>query len=310
MWKICNNICPVTNDAVGMDSRKKYALAALFLGAAAIGFAPIFVRLAIRDGHVGPVGVAFWRLALSIPALVLWTALDKTGSHRKPTTGRDYARLLGCGVFFAADLSVWHWSVKETSVANATLLANFAPVFVTIGAWLFLKIKPHSTFVIGMVVALAGAGVLSSTSLTISPEHVVGDSLGLLTAVFYGGYILIVKELRNDFSVSTIMAWSAISCTLLLLPISLLSEKSIMPLTTNEWIVVVGLALISHVGGQSLIAYGLAYLPASFSSVTLLLQPLVAALAAGFILGEGVYLLQAIGGGIILGGILIAKSGS
>ena len=36
------------------------------------------------------------------------------------------------GLFFAADLGVWHWSIVYTSVANSTLLANLAPIFVTL----------------------------------------------------------------------------------------------------------------------------------------------------------------------------------
>ena len=35
------------------------------------------------------------------------------------------------GVAFAGDLAFWHWSIRYTSVANSTLLANLATLFVT-----------------------------------------------------------------------------------------------------------------------------------------------------------------------------------
>lgn len=72
---------------------------------------------------------------------------------------------------------------------------------------------------------------------------------------------------------------------------------------------VLGLALVSHVGGQGLIAYALAYLPAAFSSLTLLLQPAVAALLAWLLLGESLGAPQAAGGAIVLLGILVARRG-
>jgi drug/metabolite transporter (DMT)-like permease len=74
--------------------------------------------------------------------------------------------------------------------------------------------------------------------------------------------------------------------------------------------VLVGLALISQVGGQGLITYALAHLPAAFSSVGLLLQPAIAALLAWVILSEPLGVWQALGGVIVLVGIAVARRGS
>lgn len=57
------------------------------------------------------------------------------------------------------------------------------------------------------------------------------------------------------------------------------------------------------------ITYALAFLPPAFSSLTLLLQPVVAALLAWVLLSEPVGAMQAIGGAIVLIGILIARRG-
>jgi drug/metabolite transporter (DMT)-like permease len=65
--------------------------------------------------------------------------------------------------------------------------------------------------------------------------------------------------------------------------------------------------MISHVAGQGLITFALAHLPAGFSSVSLLLQPVVAAVLAWAILSEPLTLAQAGGGSIILLGIVVAS---
>ena len=68
-----------------------------------------------------------------------------------------------------------------------------------------------------------------------------------------------------------------------------------------------GLALVSHAGGQSLIAYALAKLPASVASVSLLVQPVTAALAAAVLLHEAVAPVQIAGMALVLAGVFVAR---
>ncbi len=281
-------------------------LIALLAGALAIAFAPIFVRLS----EVGPVATAFWRLLLSWPLLWLWMTLERRRTAAAPPTRADRGPLLAAGLFFAADLSVWHWSLRFTSVANATLLANFAPVFVTLGGFLFLRQRFTGLFLLGMTVALAGAGVLMSSSFSLSREHVAGDALGMLTAVFYAGYILSVSALRARFSTATIMTWCGAVTTVALLAVALAMGETMLPADARGWWVLVGLALVSQAAGQSLIAFALAHLPPSFSSVALLLQPAGAAVLAWLLLGEPLGPTQAAGGAVVLGGVVLARMGS
>ena len=61
--------------------------------------------------------------------------------------------------------------------------------------------------------------------------------------------------------------------------------------------------------GQGLIAYALAHLPAAFSSVSLLFQPVMAALFAWLLLAEPLVPLQIAGGVVVLAGIYLARRG-
>jgi len=287
----------------------RVAFIALLSGAIGIAFAPIFVRLS----ELGPSATAFHRLLLAAPFLWLWMGLDRrraAGTGRKPATARDFGWLALVGLLFAADLGLWHWSIRLTSVANATLLANAAPIFVTLAGWLVLGQRFTPVFLAGMAVALLGAVLLMGSSVTLGLDHLLGDGLGLATAVFYAGYMLAVKKVRADFSTATVMAWSAAAGAIALLPLALVSGESIIATTAMGWGVLLALALLSHVGGQSLIAYALAHLPAAFSSVSLLLQPVAAALLAWLILSEALGLLQGLGGAVVLAGIAIARRGS
>jgi drug/metabolite transporter (DMT)-like permease len=211
------------------------------------------------------------------------------------------------GLFFTGDLALWHWSLQFTTVANSTLLTNFAPVFVTIGASVLFAEKITRQFVWGLIVAMAGAGLLVSRSITLSAHQAGGDALALVTAMVYAGYLLSVKGLRRRFTTVRIMAWSGlVSCPALFL-VAFCSGEKMLPADAGGWRVLAGLAGISHVGGQTLIAFALGHLPASFSSVSLLLQPVVAGLLAAAMLNEKLTWIQFVGGMITLVGIAVAS---
>ena len=163
------------------------------------------------------------------------------------------------------------------------------------------------TFLCGMGAALAGMTLMVGSSLQISLQRLWGDALGFITTMFYAGYILAVKRLRDDFSTAPIMAWGSTVTALALFLITLLSGEHFLPVSTQGWWPLLGLALISQVVGQGLIAYALAHLPAAFSSVGLLLQPVMATIFAWLLLGETMTPWQALGGGLVLGGIYVAR---
>jgi drug/metabolite transporter (DMT)-like permease len=278
------------------------AMAALVSGAICIGFAPLWVRLS----EVGPVATAFYRLAIALPALALWAAAEPPRSSG-PMTRRDHVWGLASGAFFAVDLAAWHLSIRLTSVANATLLANLAPIFVTAGAWIFLHERVHRRFYIGLVLSLAGAWFLTGASLSADPARVRGDALGCLTALFYGGYQLCVARLRRRFGPGRVLFVSSMVGAPLLLLIAAALDEKLLPASSAGWAVLAGLALTSQLMGQGLITHGFGRLPASHSSITLLVQPLVAAIVAWIFLRETVSVGQVVGGIALLAGILIAR---
>ena len=294
---------------------RRAAFLCLLAGGCAIAFAPIFVRLA--SPAVGPVASAFWRTALAAPLLWLWLVVApvKTGAPADgipASAGRtSFPPLLLAGLFFAGDLGVWHWSIVWTSVANSTLLANLAPIFVTLAGWLLWKRRVSPLFLVGMFVAIGGMFILVGPNFRSGGTRLLGDALGALTAVFYAGYFLAIKVARDSgASTARLMAWTTSITAIALLPVALLSPQPMMPPTTGVWMVMLGLALVTQIGGQGLIAYAFAHLPASLSSVSLLIQPVVATLLAWLLFAEPVGWVQFLGGAVVLAGIWLARRGS
>jgi drug/metabolite transporter (DMT)-like permease len=280
-------------------------MVALFAGATCIALSPIWVRVS----EVGPTASAFWRVALAVPLLWALCALARTGSS--PLEKRQWKLLLAAGFAFAGDLAFWHWSIRFTSVANSTLLANLASIFVTLAVWLIWRRRPSGLFLAGLATALAGVALLVRTSLDFSPTALLGDALGVVTAIFYAWYLLSVSDVRAlGIATVRLMAVTTTLTALFLFPVALASGEALLPETGSGWLKLLGLAWISHSAGQGLIAYALAHLPAAFSSVSLLFQPVMAALFAWLLLGEPLVALQVAGGVIVLLGIYLARRGS
>lgn len=282
------------------------AFAALLAGGIAIGFAGIMMRMS----DLNPLASAFWRMALAAPFLWAWAYAVRKDDI---SGGRDQhfrPALLLAGVFFAGDMGLWHISLHYTSVSNATLLSNSAPIYIALWLWLVHKVRLGSVFLIGLVVALAGAFMLVGSDTAASEGKVLGDLLGVGSGLFYAAYQLVIKDARRQYSTARLMAWSTTITALALLPFALAVDGLFWPATLAAWLPLLGMALIAQIGGQTVIAYASAHLPASLSSVSLLIQPLTASIAAWVLLNEAITPLQMLGGVLLLSGILMARRGS
>jgi drug/metabolite transporter (DMT)-like permease len=285
-------------------TRGRWALPALIAGAAAIGVAPILVREARTEG-VGPSDAAFWRLALALPFLWAWMSLERRRGAPPPSRV-DVLRLIVAGFFFAADLAFWHLSILRTRVANATLLACLASTLAALASWILFRERLRGAVLAGLLAALAGAALLMRGS-ALGSGDLAGDALGVLAAVFYAGYLLGIGRLRARCTTATAMAWSGLGATIGLLASVAIAGERLLPGTPRGWLIVASLAAAGQLLGQTLIAYALAHLSMAFSAVSILVQPVVAALLSWWIFNERLVPVQLAGGALILAGIVGAR---
>jgi drug/metabolite transporter (DMT)-like permease len=288
------------------------ALIALFAGALAIGSAGIFVRLS----ETGPTATAFWRGCLALPLLGLWALIERrrpasaaaavsAAPAAAPAASLRDPMLFWAGVFFAGDLALWHWSLLLTSIAASTLEANCAPMLVTLFSWALWGERPQLGFLGAIALAFAGMLLILVPKLGGGSHALLGDALGLGTACFYAAYILAVARLRTRHGTGTVMFATTLVFTLLLLPLAL--PQRFLPLTAHGWWLLIGCALSAQVLGQSLIAYALAHLPATFSAVGLYVQVIAAAVYAWLLLAERLAPVQIAGGVVVLAAIALAR---
>jgi drug/metabolite transporter (DMT)-like permease len=140
----------------------------------------------------------------------------------------------------------------------------------------------------------------------VGPAPHIGDILSASTAIWYALYFIAVRAARLARPTLSVMLWSCLVGAPLLLVAAFALREQILPATALGWAAAVGLGF-AHVFGQGSIAWALGRLPASTASVTVLVQPVIAAVIAYFLFGETLTPLQAAGAAVALAGIVIAQ---
>jgi len=237
-------------------SQPRVALAALIAGAIAIGSSPILIRIS----ELQPTATAFWRVALATPIFFLMSRWGdpSEGMQNFSVRGANWRDLAGpiiAGVFLAVDLMCLHCSVRYTTVVNSILFLNLAPLFVAMLAWLLYREQVGAGFLGGMAISIVGMAALVGKNELAGSQALLGDVLGVGAGAFYGGYLFAVARCRQRLSTASIMTWSAGSCAVVLLIATLLVHENLLCKTLNGVLVLAGLAVITHAGGQGLIAY-------------------------------------------------------
>jgi drug/metabolite transporter (DMT)-like permease len=273
------------------------------LGAVAIAFSSILVRLS----HASPSTAAIFRCGYALPLLGLlaWREDRRLGSR----SWRERRVAVASGIFFAADLILWHHSIGDVGAGLATVLANVQVVLVPLVAWALLAERPGRRVLAALPVALLGvlliSGALEHGAYGRDPAR--GTLYGLGAGVAYVGFLLLLRrggaDLRRPAGpLFDATATAAVICVAAGLVIG---DADLAPDWPGVgWLVT--LALTSQVLGWLLITTSLPRLPAAMTSLLLTVQPVGSVAIAALIFGESPSGLQLIGVAAVLTALIAA----
>ena len=274
----------------------------LALGATLIGFAPIFVKWS----DLSPAAITFWRMLLALPLLTGFNyVINKKIFFRVKSKKTIFYTALA-SLAFTTDLTLWHYSMNITSVANATIIVNSAPIFVALLAFIIYKELPAKGFGKSFLITYVGIIGLIIFSNNYANGKIFGDLLCMIAAIFYAVYLLIISKLNKETSLNIIFYTTFFCCLFSLVPI-MINSKSFIPTSSFEWINMFLMAFLCQFGGQFLITFGIGKISASNGSIGLLMQPLTATLLAALIFSEILNLMQIVFVFITFAGIYLAR---
>ena len=274
----------------------------LSLGAMLIGFAPIFVKLSSLSSFA----IAFYRMFLTIPFLfILNYAINRRYLfHVKNKSTIIYTAL--ASLAFTTDLTLWHYSMNITSVSNATIIVNSAPIFVAVLSFILFKEKLSREFVTSFLITYIGIIGLIYFSNNYTNGKVFGDILCMVAAFFYAVYLLVIAKLGRENSLNIIFYTTFFCCLFSTIPM-IIGGGQVFPSSSSEWINLLLLAVLCQFGGQYLITHAIGKISASEGSIGLLMQPITATILAAFLFNEILNITQIIFVFFALFGIYLAR---
>lgn len=256
----------------------RLAFPALILGNIVLAFGPVLVRLT----DVGPTSAAFWRLAIALPFLLLLARKELTQAR---LSAGEWGMMGLAGLFFAGDLASWHLGILQTKVANATVFGNISAVLLPLWGIVILRQTPGKWQKVAIILAAVGALVLMGGSYETSPRYLRGDLFCLLAGILYTFYFLLLQGARQKLGSWSVLTVATAAATLPALAFAMLLGEKIMP---TDWTWVIVLALSSQLIGQGLLVYAMGWFSPLILGLSLLLQPVVAALIGWLLFGETV----------------------
>jgi drug/metabolite transporter (DMT)-like permease len=278
-----------------VHSRPLGAFVALCFGILCVGVAAIFVKLADVPGPVS----AFYRTLVASSVIVPWWLAK---SRVRPAARDTMVVMLG-GVIFALTLALWNTSILLTSAATATLLINSAPLWVGLASFMLFRENLSRSYWIGLTIAMGGMVWLIGADAYEQLHLSTGNLLALGSGVTYAVYLLTTQRTRSRVDLLTFVAISLISSVVVLLIFNIAIGTKLTGYPNRVWMALIGLGLVSQLGGWLSINYALGHMRAAQVSVWLLSESVVTAVVAMLLLNERLQLNQVIGGIMIMVGI-------
>jgi len=252
--------------------------AALLAGNAALALGPWLVRLS----DTGPVSAGFWRLILPVPilAFLAWRSRSPGPLDKKLTV-----LCLIAGGFFAVDLASWHIGIERTRLANATLFGNAGSIILMIWGLIAARRAPSGREGVGVIAAIAGAGILLGRSMEISATTFIGDLFCLAAGIFYAFYLLPAQRARAVLGSWFVLLLVSLTAAPILLGMAVATGEPVWPGAAG-WTPILVLALSSQVIGQGLLVFSLRNFSPLVIGMALLTQPAIAATVGWLAFGE------------------------
>lgn len=287
----------------GLTQRPALAAAA---GASCIASSATLVRLA----EVEPATAAVFRCLYALPVLGLLMLREDRRFGRRPARAR--ATAAAAGVFFAADLVLWHHAIAAVGAGIATVLGNLQVVIVGFVAWWLLGERPSARLVIAVPVVLVGVvlitGVVGADAYGEDPAK--GVVFGVGTSIAYAGFMLLLRRGAGDLRrvAGPLFDATAVAAVCAALSGPVAGGLDMVPSWPGHgWLGL--LALTSQVVGWLLISVSLPRLPAAVTSLTLLLQPVASVGLAAAVVDERPSPAQLAGCAVVLAGVVWAARG-
>ena len=284
------------------------------VGGVLFGTASIFVRFL---GTNDTFSIAFWRVMVACCALLV-VVLFFRRSFNADLIKRNLKDLLLLGLFLGIHFIFFISAVKDTTVLNATVLVNTAPLFSVFISSFAFKIRPSAAAITGLILSFIGVCVIGLTEATSPSANLAafhptlkGDLEAILAALAIAVYLTYGMKVRNRMGIFSIMlptyALAAVFIGLMSLPVG--SMVRIVPAELGTALPLVGLGVLPTAIAHTLEFSSLSGLRSFETATMALLEPIGATILAAVLFQEVPGPIFVVGAAVVLVGVLFIGKG-
>ena len=254
------------------------------------------------------------RSVATVPALVLafWRMFTASGmlwgySVIRPAGGLspiNKKRIIFAGIFLGCHFACFFLGIRNTSIANATLLGCMAPIF-TVFIAILQKKKINKMTYVGLIVAIVGGGIVQSGDISLNSANLFGNSIALLSALFLAITFVLAEEIRQETDNVVYGRSLFFVASITVLFIATTMGDSVLNFKPGDIPCFLFLGLVPSIFGHNLLNYAVKYItPTAVSSVPLG-EPIIASIFALLLFGEAIPFGALLGGPVVLIGVYI-----
>lgn len=272
----------------------------VLLGALGVSTSPILIKLS----HSEALTIAFYRMFITVVLLTPFI-ISKNLTELKGLSIKKIIKIAISGLFLGLHFSAWILSLQHTTVASATVLVNTSPILILLITHFIFKEKSKKIEIIAIIIAFSGSIILTFGDLSGGESAILGDVYALIGACFVSVYLLLGSNIRQTISMSTYTYLTYSFAMLTIFICNLFVGHNLHVTNPNEYLLFLAMAIFPTLLGHSLFNWSLKYVSATFVSMAILTEPILASIFAIILFSEIPTVTQIVGSTIIISGIAI-----
>jgi drug/metabolite transporter (DMT)-like permease len=290
----------VTTVGDRVDSQRRPGLHATPIGLAAVAIPVVgwsFANTIVKLTPVPVVEFTFQRLWAGALCMLIVAAVA-----RRPLTWAIVKASAPAGVLFAVNLLLFFEAIRHTGVADVLLIAALQPalVLVVAGRWFGEHASRRDLVWAGVSVAGVAISILGSSQNAV--WSLEGDLLAVGSLLVWTAYFLLSKRVRRDVQAIEYMTMVTLVAAIVVTPVAIASGHALGGFRTEDWLLL-ALFVLAAQGGHLMLAWAHSQVDVSVSSLVILGEPVLSAVAALVVLGEPLTWLQVVGGLVAVGAV-------
>lgn len=276
----------------------------LFLAVFLVSTAGLFAHRALAEAT--PLAIAAWRLGLASVFFLILSLVRRDGAPAPRLSQEARTRLIFSGLCLALHFIAWFSALDRTPVARATLMACTTPLWTTVGGFLLGRRRPTLRDILALAIAGIGLWLVTHTAAQPSTRTTfLGDLLGLTAGFIFGCYLLCVEGLHETISSQRQVTLAYSVAAVLLWTLLLLRGGVTLGYSPGVWRALLGMTLGPQIFGHTLLNWSLRNFSSSIVAFSILLEPIMTALLAWWLLHQAVTPTQMLGGLLTLAALAL-----